>query len=313
MPGLPVQKKREFLSPVPNFLIVGAPRCGTTSLYSYLRQHPDIHMSSKKEPGFLTAPFSTHPSPGPGDLTYEMRYVVDFRDYRALFTPGIGKAIRGEATVHTYYYGEKAISRIKTYLGDPKILFLLRNPADRAFSGYMLKKRDKREFLPFEEALAMEAQRMAEGWHHSWFYTDLGRYARKVRLFLCHFSAVKICLYDNLKKDPAGMFRSVCSFLGVDASFIPKMGTKHNPGGIPRWHPVNRLFVRKSFLQRFLRNCGTFFLGSQRWSALRERVRQKTLKRATMKPETRRSLKKLYEDDILELQSLTGLDLSNWL
>ena len=298
---------------VPNFLIVGAPRSGTTSLYSLLRQHPDIFMSPNKEPGFLTAPYAIHPSPGPGDETHEMQYIVDPDEYRALFTPGMDRTVRGESTVHTYYYGEKSIARIKAFLGDPKILFLLRDPAERAFSGYMLKVRDGREFLSFEDALAMEPRRMAEGWHHSWFYTDVGRYAPKVRLFLDNFSSVKVCLNDDLKQDPMGLFGAVCSFLGVDAAFTPRTGTRHNMGGVPRWQAVNHFFVRKTPLQRFLRRWGTFFLGEQNWAALRERAREKTLTRATMKPETRTTLKKLFREDNLELQKLTGLDLGAWL
>lgn len=297
---------------LPNFLVVGCPRCGTTSLCNYLGQHPDVFMSPVKEPGFLTAPFTCREFRGPGDDRRRKRIITRYEDYCALFERVRGERAVGEGTVNTYYYAEEAAGRIKEFLGNPRIIITLRNPVDRAFSAYWLRRRDGREHVSFEEAIAMEPERMQAGWMHPWFLVDMGRYASRIRILRRHFAHVKVCLFDDLRRDPAALLRECYTFLGVDPAFVP-LSTVHNRSGAPRSMALSNLFDHKSPLQKTIRTIGSLLLGEHRWVILRERTRVLNMKPVTMKPETRKQLTAVLHDEILDLQELIGRDLSHWL
>ena len=136
---------------LPNFLVVGAGKSGTTSLYHYLKAHPDVFMSRIKEPGFIVAQFIKMPQSGVGDERQST--VGNFSDYCRLFEDAEGKKAVGEASNDNLYHYERAIPYIKRFFGDIKIIIILRNPVDRAFSAYTYLLRDNREFLTFEEDL----------------------------------------------------------------------------------------------------------------------------------------------------------------
>lgn len=297
---------------LPNFLVAGCPRCGTTSLYNYLRQHPDIFMSAVKEPGFLTEPFAAHPPPEAGDKVYARRFMRHFEDYAALFNGHQGEHAIGEATPHIYYYGQKAVARVREFLGDPKLILILRNPVDRAFSAYWLNRRNGVEKLSFEDALAKEPQRMKDGWPHPWLYADVGRYAAKIEILFESFSEVKLCLFDDLQQQPARLMEELFCFLGVDPAFQPRCDTVYNPGGAPRSDLLNRLFLWKSPTQELIRKAGSRLMGAGRWDTLRERARGRNSRPVEMSPSTRRALTERLREDNTRLQALIGRDLTHW-
>ena len=136
---------------LPNFLVVGAGKSGTTSLYHYLKAHPGVFMSRIKEPGFIFAQFNKMPQSGVGDE--RQTTVGSFSAYCRLFEDAEGKKAVGEASNDNLYHYERAIPYIKRFFGDIKIIIILRNPVDRAFSAYTYLLRDNREFLTFEEDL----------------------------------------------------------------------------------------------------------------------------------------------------------------
>ena len=115
---------------LPNFLIVGAAKSGTTSLYRYLQQHPDIFMSQKKEPKFFSSQFLKFPFVGPGDQNMELSICKTFDKYESLFKYADNIKAVGEASADNLYYYTHAIPLIKKYLGNVKILIILRNPID---------------------------------------------------------------------------------------------------------------------------------------------------------------------------------------
>lgn len=296
---------------LPNFLIVGAAKCGTTSLYNYLKQHPGVFMSKPKEPDFFFAQFSKIPTNGIGD---DLQPVVKYFDeYCRLFEHTAGKKAIGEASHTNLYYHQKAIPLITQYLGDPKIIIILRNPVERAFSAYMNRILQNREFLPLEEALRQEPKRIAEGWRSTWFYQDGGFYTQQVKAYFDHFSAVKICLFDDLKRDPESLMQDLYRFLEVDAAFRPDVTANHNISGVPRLRLFNRLFRQKPPLQRLVRIIGETIFTDDGWASLRERLKAKLLVKPTIKPGTKHSLENLYRDDIAKLQTLIGRDLTHWL
>lgn len=201
---------------------------------------------------------------------------------------------------------------IKKFIGVPRIIIILRNPVDLAFSAYTSLVRDNREYLSFEEALGMEEQRKQEGWIHIWLYKDSGFYYNQVKAYMDNFAHVKICLFDDLKKDTLALVKELYEFLEVDPSFVPKM-TRCNVSGIPRYRKLHNLFVERTPLQSIIRTAGKLILGEDRWIMLRESVRTRLLQKTTINPETRERLKEAYREDILKLQTLIKKDLTPWL
>ncbi|HPG00808.1 MAG TPA: sulfotransferase [Kiritimatiellia bacterium] len=297
---------------LPNFLIAGAAKCGTTSLYYHAKQHPDVFMCSPKEPDFFFAQFSKIPTNGIGDDCQSV--VRDYDEYCRLFEDAAGKAAIGDASHTNLYYHQKTIPLIKQYLGDPKIVIILRNPVERAFSTHTALTLQGREFLPFEEALREEPKRIKEGWRSTWAYQTLGFYTHQVKAFLDHFSAVKVCLFDDLKREPVSLIQDIYRFLGVDPSFTPDTTANFNLSGVPRHRIFKSLFRRQPTpLQRVARHVGRAIFTEDGWASVRERLKAKLLVKSTMKPETRRHLQDVYRDDIAALQKLIGRDLSTWL
>jgi len=196
----------------PDFLVVGSARAGTTSLQRYLRQHPGLFLPKLKEPCFFSfaEDKATYKH---GKFAFAVR---DPKKYLDLFETAEKEQVRGEISTPYLYLYEKTIANIRKYhphADQLKILILLRNPADRAFSQYMWRVRDGREPLSFEEAIAAEQKRKQEGYSFDYFYTDRGFYFSQVKAYLDAFQNVKIVLLDDLKERPMEMLSEICEFL----------------------------------------------------------------------------------------------------
>src|SRR5437588_7141599 len=174
-------------SPKPNFLIAGAAKAGTTSLHDYLGQHPDIYMSTFKEPNYFV----------PG-YAYE-----DWEDYLALFAGARGETAVGESSTG-YLYCEESPLRIKSTLGDVKIILILRNPARRAASLYWWMVREGYENAPsFADALERESSRARDPdfrancpqFFPDYLYYTTGLYSEQVERFLETFGPDSVRIY----------------------------------------------------------------------------------------------------------------------
>jgi hypothetical protein len=204
--------------PLPDFLILGAQKAGTTALYAYLRWHPEITGPSFKEVSF-----------------FDRHYVRGERWYRAHLPASRSGKIVGEASP-SYLFHPLAPERVAQMLPSARLIVLLRNPVDRAFSHYQHEFALGREPLSFEDAIDREDERMrgevehmlndasyfSEAW---WNYTYLarGRYAEQLERWFTTFprEQLLVLLTDELASDPAGTYRRVLEFLGVDARELP--------------------------------------------------------------------------------------------
>jgi hypothetical protein len=289
----------------PNFFILGAPRAGTTTLYDLARRHPEIWMSPHKEPSFLAFEGRRYPNAGPGDETY----VETHDDYLALFSDAGEEPIVGESST-LYLSSEHAVDCLRRHSPDARLVAILRNPADRAFSNYMLHVGQGRETLTFEEALDAEDERLASGWSPAWGYRSLGFYGAQLDRWLAAFPPERllVLLYDDLVTDPEATARSLWRFLGVDPSFAPRP-ERWSPSGRPRstrlhaalWrqdHPVKRAL--RPFLPRRVRQ------------RLLQALLRRNLTAAEMAAPTRAELLRAYESDIERLETLLGKDLRYW-
>ncbi|MCJ7771633.1 MAG: sulfotransferase [Desulfobacterales bacterium] len=295
---------------MPNLLIAGAGKSGTTSLHYYLRQHPEIFMCTPKEPHFFRAQFSRFPMNGPGDNIKKV--YKNFEDYKKLFKKVDGQKVIGDASASNLYYAEKVIPYIEKYLGDPKIIISLRNPVERAYSAYLNLILQNREWLSFQEALAQEDKRIKDNWRHSWFYKNTGFYYKRVKAYIENFSDVKVYLFDDLKKDPLSLVQDIYDLLGVEPTFVPDVNARFASSGIPRFKAVSLLW-RETKFRNAISWIGKGVLSEQIWYKLRDMLRKKFVTKPDMAAATRRYLLNEYRDDILQLQTLIGRDLSHWL
>ena len=187
---------------LPNFLIVGAQKSGTTSLHIYLKEHPEVFMPEKlKEPKFFVSPIFKKITSNQPLYTKVMNHsIFKWKDYLKLFEKIQKEKAIGESTTAYLYYYKVAIELIKEYLGDIKIIISLRNPIDRAFSAYLHLRRENFENISFEEALKKENTRKGLNWIPLYYFTSIGFYYHQVKAYLDNFDRVKIVLFDDLKK-----------------------------------------------------------------------------------------------------------------
>ena len=295
----------------PNFLIIGAAKAGTTALWSFVRQHPDVFMPALKEPHHFAfeADRPAPPFKGPGATIQDA--VTDRAAYRALFAgAGSARAV-GEASA-LYLYLPDAVARIHRELPDVRLVAVLRQPADRAFSSYLHLKRQGREPAPsFESALELEQERIRDGWGFLWRYRDLGHYPAQVRRYLEVFGADRLLvhLFDDLVAEPLVVLRRTWEFLGVDSSFSPDLSARPNVGGVPRRGWRGRLLGRGSPVRRV-----AAAIVPSRWRRRAGAVADRhALQRETIASEIRRRLTTEFGPEIEELATLVGRDLRAWL
>ncbi len=219
----------------PNFLVVGAPKSGTTSLYFQLRQHPDIFVPRKKELHFFTGEHLRSNTQGPGDADAAAEACRTWSEYASHFAEAARERIVAEFSPSYLYFSDVA-QDIRATLPEARVLMILRDPVEKAYSQYMHLVRDGRESLPFRDALRAEDERRAAGWSDIWRYAESSLYSARVERYLDVFGRdrVFIALTDELAADAAGLLRRIFDFLGVDADAPIDTDFRYNRSGPAR-------------------------------------------------------------------------------
>ena len=296
---------------VPNFLVIGAAKSGTTSLYHYLSQHPEVYMSPVKEPHFFAFEGKKVRFPSPGSKGgINLKSVTDEEGYRALFGGISGEKAVGEAST-TYLYYPEAAARIKHHLPQAKMIAVLSDPAERAYSTFLALTLICREPLhDFSRALEAEDERMRAGWEHIWHYKNVGLYHAQVSRYFELFGRdrVQVYLYEDLNTDPMGVMRDIFRFLGVDKEFVPDTSFKHNISGVSKNRFLSRMLRQRHPVKDALKPLFPAAFRHKLVSGLQKRV----IVRPPFPKEERRRLVESYTQDILELEGLIGRDLSGW-
>jgi hypothetical protein len=308
----PITKSPNSL--LPNFLLIGAAKSGTTSLYHQLRQHPDVFMPAVKEPRFFAYVDDPPAMVGPGDRASNEAAgaVYAMEDYAALFAGTEDAAAVGEASVN-YLYSETAPRRIRETIPDVQLIAVLRNPVERAYSHYLHLVRSGRETIrDVRQALAAEPERIRQGWEWSWHYTRMGLYHEQLSRYLQYFDRdqLSVYLFDDFRADNVAVAQDVYRTLGVDDAFVPATSAQHEKTGVPKLE----------WFQQFLLNPDNPLRRASRY-LLPEEVREYGLRllknlnltKPEMPPDVRAELATFFADDVHRLESLIDRDLSHWL
>ncbi|MCB0173564.1 MAG: sulfotransferase [Anaerolineae bacterium] len=300
---------------LPNFLIIGVPKSGTTALQNYLNQHPQIYLTPGLETNYFGLKDQLVDFRGPGDAdTINRTAITTFDDYQAQFAATNGATAIGEVCP-LYMYFPGAPARIKASIPNVKLVVILRNPIDRAYSNYLHLRHDGREPLAeFEQALAQENERMQAGWSPIWHYKTLGFYYEQLKPYYILFSykQIRVYLYDELEENPQQMLQDMFKFLQVDHTFQPDLNLPLNDSNRPQSRTLPNGLTQPHVLQSAPITTRHDEAQNPLARAV-NRIRNGNPVKPTLVKETRLTLMNAYREDVRATQALTGRKVSAWL
>ena len=290
---------------LPNFIVIGAAKAGTTALYWYLAGHPDVFMSPMKETNFFAFGLGEDGRPLYGDPELHRFPVRTLSEYESLFAGAGGAAAIGEASP-IYLECPQAAGRIRRVLPDARIVCGLRDPVDRAYSDYLMYRRSRRMRFDPQRELVADAPWARPDSH----WMRIGMYHEMLMPYYDAFGheRIHVFLFDDLRRAPGDVARELYAFLEVDPGFRPDLETPHNIGGVPSNMAVERVLTSHA-----LRRAVEPLVPTRAANWVR-RVRTRNLQKAPPLPrELRAELLEVFRDDILKTSELVGRDLGAWL
>jgi Sulfotransferase family len=311
---------------LPNFFIIGAPKAGTTSLYHYLRQHPQIFMSPVKEPCYFASEvrlenFSPRYAGIARRQSENLRAYFDgsaahgapsgivsrWEDYCKLFDGANGACAAGEASV-CYLWSPSAAVNIRAAIPGARIIVILRDPAERAFSQYLHCVADGVVDCSFREQIERGVRNASRQFNPLYPFLEYGLYSAQVKSYLDLFppDVVRIFLYEEAWRDPKRLLREVFSFLNIDPYFEPDTSMRALERCVPRSLTGHRLLRNTRVAAK-----AKSLLPPSLYGGLRAMLFQ-TGRGAAMHPGDRRFLADYYRDDIRTLETLLNRELAIW-
>lgn len=306
--------------PKPNFFIVGAPKCGTTSLHEYLQRHPDVFMPYYKEPHFFGSDLD-------GSRFRQFRGKPE--RYLKLFRDARGQTRIGESSPW-YLVSQRAASEIYQYDPAAKIIIMLRSPVDMMYSMWsQFRYSGNEQIRSFAEALAAESdrrmnKRIRRAAHciTGLQYRQMARFSQQVPRYFEVFGRenVLVIIFDDFRSDTAGVFREVCEFLGIDSA-VPMRFDIRNPNKETRLAWLQQLIVGSGFSLMLLKDRLSYLATTHTLVPYRYRTRAvegviaaytRFEQRSPLTPELRQSLQREFAGDIDALSQLLDRDLSHW-
>jgi len=289
------------LKPKVDFFIVGAPKAGTTSLYSYLNQHPEIEMSNIKEPDYFSNEFIEEQS-----LYYKKESVRSLKKYHSLYSD-IKNLVRGEASV-SYLFYEKVPKKIFKYNSSSKIIIMLRNPIDRAYSHYLMDKRLGFITESFEKIVYQKSTHKNSALFYQQ-YIGLGQYTHQIKNYFDVFSKKNILIinYDDFICNSSEVLNKVYVFLSVEKRSLSNTNKVYNK----YTKPSNKL-VQFLYTFSFFRELASSFF-SQSIKAKIQALFFKDEKKPTLNSKIQIYLKEYYKVELEKLSKLLHQNYSKWI
>lgn len=317
----------EEKAPHPNFFLIGTVKGGTTSLHRYLNQHPDVYLSPIKEVNYFSKDDinSIHFAKDyRHDIAIDLQkyfqegmthpvhiaHVTEEKDYLKLFSKAGKASAIGEMSL-SYMLYENAPKKIFESHPKAKIIAMLRNPADRAFSQYMMNlKQGKTLEKDFIKEIVQDDEQKIKGWGANHQYLMIGKYYEQLKRYFEIFpqEQIKIFLFDDYQKNPDQIVQEMFEFLEVDSNININTSEKANEGGVPKLKRLN-YFLNQSGIISWAKNNLP-----RNWRSTFKNIMYQTDKSALpkMSDDQRQFLINYYESDILQLEKLIDKDLKSW-
>ncbi|MCW2932627.1 MAG: putative deacetylase sulfotransferase [Actinomycetia bacterium] len=299
---------------LPDFLVAGVPKAGTTALHAALSRHPGLHLSEIKEPKFFLTDGPPPTRGGPGDAITYREHVWQRDKYEALFEPAPPGTLRGEATP-LYLYDRDAIRRIRDLIPGAKLIVVIRDPVERAHSNWAhLWSAGLEPIGDFVRACAQEPRRIEAGWASFWHYTGLGKYGEQLQHVYTLFPGEQVLVirYRLLADDPASTLDRICAFLGVETGLlgeIPRENVTAHPEHT-RSHRAVAVGMRATdAVGRLLPGTA----GAAVTSRIERFLQRGNRQRQPLDWQQREALLPQFRQDIRLLEEVLGEDFSDWL
>lgn len=297
-----------------NFFIVGSVKCGTTTLYSYLQKSAQVFMPVQKEPHYFIRKVHDLNYQGPKDGSFFIKYPNSLPEYEKLFKEAEGEELVGEASTMYMFYKDTA-KALNEYNPEAKIIAIIRNPIERAFSHYLHHIREGTAAAKsFSEAIQDELSGKRDEWAPQRRFIEIGRYADQLSEYLEVFpeNQVLILKFEDFIGSPNETLSQVATFLGIENIFHEKEIKKHNASGVPKNDKLHSFYLKSL---KFSRKVFPFLTHSP-LSKLRKKIdniyRNNFLEKPEMDKSTRELLNQVYKEEIIKINEVTGFDLSDW-
>lgn len=301
---------------LPDFMLVGAEKAGTTSLYYYLNQHPEICMSRIKEPYYFSAL-------GRSEDNWlakvnSSRGVVTLDDYSGLFETKTTSQKLGEASVLYLYDHNRVINNIKHIYGASaskiKILIVLRNPVERAWSSYCMKKRDGKENDDLLKVIspAVVNNRIASGWHDFCDYIGFGMYVEQIKAYQAAFDQVLILFQEDLESERVNVtIKHVFGFLDVSPDASINTSAKFNTSGTPK-SAIARMLASLLYKPNLVKDFVKIPFSPKTRHFIRVYFSQFLFNKDLLPYKERQELNKLYREEVRSLEKLLNMSFRHW-
>ena len=276
-------------------------------MFETLNQHPGIFIPQRKECRYFSCVLGEFAGPGPN---YANNVIRSLEEYQGLFKKAKPGQLCGDISPDYLYYHQNAVPKILNEKNaQVPIIIILRNPIDRAYSGYLYQVRNGREKLSFEDALDVEEERRQANWAWGWFYVNGGLYAEQVKAYTDNFERVLLLLFeeDVITGQAAG---KILNFLNLDSLPEDLRNLHTNTSGYPKNRLLHRVTTRVLGDELIVRKIKDVFKITPFYAASRRiyrKILEANLKKEDMAAKTRQILKEQFQDDVALLTEYTGL------
>ena len=297
---------------LPDFLIVGAQKSATTTLYKILNSHNDIYMPDIKEVNFFAYnkddielnEYKKY------DFGSHFKIITNLEEYYSLFANANSSQIIGESSVNYLFRYKQTIKKIKEiYKNDykkVKIIISLRNPIDRAFSSWVMNVRDNRDNRTFENAISFDNEKKSFNSLDIFKYLEYGLYYYAVKEYLDTFDRVYILLYDNLIDDFNEEIKKIFKFLSIKVPSKSVDNKNYNVSGIPKIKIIHEFAKRDLIIKKIVK----YFLSDNLINSIRNIINKNYVK-PRINQKTRNILTDYYNDDLKRLNKIINVE--NWI